>query len=278
MPELPEVEAWRATMERWLVGRSIAAVHLVDSAVIRPKLSTRPSDGWDQAQSWASSLVGSSVKGTARVGKRMGLQLGEGWVLVHLGMTGRFVRDPEPPRFARIGLDVGDHVVWFADQRRFGCLVPLQGRDALCVGLGPDALDAALDGEGLAAALPGRRAVKTALLDQARIAGLGNIHAAEALWRAGIAPATPCATLDALGWRSLAAAIREQLAEAVEAIPPGEDFVYVTEGGDNPFAVYGREGEPCPRCAEAITRVVQGGRSTFWCPGCQRPGGVAVQG
>lgn len=269
MPELPEVEAWRRTLERWLAGRRVVGVVLPDPAVVRPKLSTRPSDGWHEAEAWVGTLAGASFDGTARVGKRLGLQLGGRWVLVHLGMTGRFMRG-ETPRFARLGLTLDQGpTVWFADMRRFGCWVPLPSRAALHEGLGPDALDTAPDGPTLAAAFPGRRAIKVALLDQARLAGLGNIHAAEALWRAGIHPEAPCGSIAPDAWAALADAVAIQLADAVATIPPGEDFVYVTEGGDASFAVYGREGESCPRCTTPVQRRVQAGRSTFWCPACQ---------
>lgn len=269
LPELPEVEAWRRAIDAWLVGRTLVDVQLLDPAVVRPRLSTRPADAWSEAGAWVRTLRGAKVRATARAGKRLGVQVGDQWVLVHLGMTGRFVRGEEP-RSARVCLTPDDGPpVWFADQRRFGCWVPLADRSALADGLGPDALGGGLDATVLRDQLKGRSAVKVALLDQARLAGLGNIHAAEALWRSGIAPTTRCAELTQGQLERLAPAIVAQLTEAVDDIGPVDDFVYVTEGGDNPFAVYGREGEPCPRCDTAVARVVQGGRSTFWCPRCQ---------
>ena len=110
------------------------------------------------------------------------------------------------------------------------------------------------------------------MLDQTCLAGLGNIHAAEALWRAGLHPWTPVSVVPLATWEALARAIPNQLAQALSEIPVVDSFVYVTEGGDNPFAVYGREGQPCRRCGVAVQRALQSGRSTFWCPVCQPEG------
>jgi len=270
MPELPEVEAWRRVLDRWLVGRRVTRLRLEDPAAVRRQLSTRPSDGWERAEAWAASLAGQQVVGTARVGKRLGIELSSQWVLVHLGMTGRFARAATPPPSGRLALELDEGPpVWFVDQRRFGCWVPLDDGDALQEGLGPDALLVPLDAAELGTRLTGRRAVKVALMDQARVAGLGNIHVVEALWRAGIAPQTRCSDLDDRALGALATAVEAQLREAVETIGPADEMIYVTDGGENPFAVYGREGQPCPRCGAGVVRAVQSGRSTFWCATCQ---------
>jgi formamidopyrimidine-DNA glycosylase len=137
-------------------------------------------------------------------------------------------------------------------------------------GAGPDALTEPLDGAGLVAALGGKRAIKVALMDQDRLAGLGNIHAAEACFRAGVAPQRPGASLSPAEWERLAAAIVAQLEATLAGVDPAEELQYVSEGGDNPFAVYGREGEACPRCGGAVAAETQAGRTTFWCPSCQR--------
>jgi formamidopyrimidine-DNA glycosylase len=217
-------------------------------------------------------MVGEEVRDTARHGKRLGLEVGSGWWLVHLGMTGRFVRslsEVAAPAHARVGWGLDDgHTVWFCDARRFGALVPLVDREALSEGMGPDAL-APMEGPILAACFRGRRGVKVALMDQACLAGLGNIHAVEALWRAGVAPDRPVDDVPMEAWAELARAIPVQLAAGIAEVPDVQDFTYVTDGGENPFAVYGREGEPCPRCGDAVVRAVHGGRSTFWCPRCQ---------
>ena len=270
MPELPEVEAWRRGLEAWWGHRVIDEVRVVDSAVVRPVLSTRPSEAMSGGEAWLLGWVGAEVGGLDRIGKRIGVHIGARWVLIHLGMTGRFTLGDEPPRAARFGVRArGGPMVWFSDTRRFGCVAPLADRGALAEGLGPDALGRWGAAE-LRARLAGRRPIKVALLDQAAIAGLGNIHAAEALYRARIAPNRPCAAIDDAGWSRLATAIQVQLTSAIAGIPADvSTFEYVNEGGENPFQVYAREGEPCARCGHSIARDVHAGRSTFWCPGCQ---------
>jgi formamidopyrimidine-DNA glycosylase len=274
MPELPEVEIARRQLARWGEGRRVREVIARDAAAIRRGLSTRPSDALPGgAEAVARALVGATAGAPARLGKRIGWRFGEAGLLVHLGMSGKWVRREEPPPHARLGLSFHDvdGAAWFVDPRRFGCvaLVPADGLDAaLADGLGPDALDAAPDGPGLAARLAGRRPIKVALLDQARLAGVGNIHAVEALWRAGISPHTPCESLDAAAWARLAQAIPAQLRWTVEA-EEADEIAYVNEGAANPFAVYARAGTPCRRCGAAIASAILGGRSTFWCPACQ---------
>lgn len=270
MPELPEVETWRRAIHGWMVGRRVTAIHVLEPTSVRATLSTRPSPPAPSLLRSIEAGAGSEVVGTGRHGKRMALQLGDAWWLVHLGMTGRFERSgSEAPPHARVGWELASgEVVWFRDARRFGGVVPLAARGELSEGLGPDALDA-LDGPRLAQRFSGRRAVKVALLDQGCLAGLGNIHAAEALWRAGIDPRRPVGEVSPDAWERLAEAIPAQLQDALAEMPSVEDFVYVTDGGENPFAVYGRADESCRRCDRSIQRVVQGGRSTFWCPGCQ---------
>jgi formamidopyrimidine-DNA glycosylase len=137
--------------------------------------------------------------------------------------------------------------------------------DAVLPELGLEATDPALDAEVLRTALRGRRApIKVALLDQRVLAGLGNIYAAEALWRARIDPRVPAGALGARRLHRLADAIRETMADAMRA--PGR---YRDEAGVS-LQVYDREGAPCPRCGAAVRRIVQAGRSTYFCPSCQR--------
>ena len=277
MPELPEVEIARRQLDRWLVGRRIAATHLPDEAAVRTHLSTRPDDVLPGATGLVGGLIGSRVEATSRHGKRLGVvfDAGRAWA-VHLGMSGRWVRreDGDAPRFARLGLEVEDGAtVWFSDMRRFGCVAPVHA-DALdatlTAGHGPDALDACPDGPGLAARFRTRSAIKTALLQQERLAGLGNIHAVEALFRARIAPGRSAQGLTPSEWAALADAIPAQLRYALD-VTEAEEVAYMTDGGhvENPFAVYGREGEACGSCGASVVRARHSGRSTFWCPGCQ---------
>jgi len=275
MPELPEVEIAGRQLHRWLSGRPVDRVVVLDPAVVRSELSTRPSMAVEDGAAVLEALLQGVPERPLRHGKRLGWPWGERGLLIHLGMSGKFVRLPvgeQPPASARVGWVQGEWTVWFVDRRRFGCLVGVEGSAmgaALRAGHGPDALDEALDGPGLAARLTGRRAIKVALLDQARLAGVGNIHAVEALFRAGVDPRLRCDALTERQWARLAEAIPAQLQWVVDAEDRGE-IEYITEGGtENPFSVYGREGEECPVCGGLIERIKQSGRGTWFCPSCQ---------
>lgn len=274
MPELPEVEVCRRQLAAWSEGRAVAGVRLPDPGAVRRVASSRPSDALPGADAVLAGFVGRRCTGVDRHGKRALWRFGDRALLLHLGMTGKWVRRraDEVPRHGRVGVVLDDgSTLWLVDPRRFGCVVPgslAELSAALGAGHGPDALDAPLDGPGLAARCASGRPIKVVLMEQGRVAGLGNIQAAEALWRAGIAPQLPASALDAAAWARLAEAIPVQL-EATLADTLGDEVVYVSEGGDNPFAVYGREGEPCPRCGAAIRKTVLGGRATFDCPVCQ---------
>jgi formamidopyrimidine-DNA glycosylase len=278
VPELPEVEIARRQLRRWTEGKRIGGIRLLDPAVLRTKLSSRPSDAVGDAVERLATLVDREPGELLRHGKRLALRVGPDALLVHLGMTGLFVRRPaaeDPPSLARLGLELDGEVAWFVDGRRFGCvvLVPAAEVEArLREGQGPDALDEALDGPALKVAVSSRKAVKVALMEQDRLAGLGNIHAAEACFRARISPHRRADTLTGPEWTRLAGAIVVQLRDAITA-EDSDDLVYVNLGGPNPFSVYGREGEPCPVCGGAIRSEVAGGRSTFWCPTCQPDAG-----
>lgn len=263
MPELPEVEIARRQLDRWFTGKRVTA-RAVDPAVVRTHLSSRPSDAHPQGADLLREAV-TEAEEPLRHGKRIAWPFQDRAVLVHLGMTGKLAQNPEGNAVRARFDDVG-----FVDRRRFGCLcvVPRDEVDThLRANHGPDALDEALDADGLQGVLTGRRAIKVALMDQSKLAGLGNIHAAEALWRAGIDPRRRCDQVR--DWGALADAIVAQLEATITAEDSGE-IVYVTDGGENRFAIYGREGEACPRCAAPIERFVQGGRSTFACSSCQQ--------
>jgi formamidopyrimidine-DNA glycosylase len=270
MPELPEVEFARRCIVRWLDGKKIERVAAEASKPLR---------GVTPAQ-LAAALTGRKLEATDRRGKHLLLRFDGGVGLyLHLGMTGKFVRAPpgEPtPGPVRLRLDLSDgSAVAMLDSRRFG-RVQLVPRDELppeMAGLGPDALRDAPTGASLQQTFAGsRRPLKILLLEQDRIAGLGNIHAAETLFRAKLSPFAAPAALKPADWGRLARAIQASLAYAfaIEA-PEGRDEIqYVEEpGAPNRFKVYGHEGEPCPRCRTPIRREAQGQRSTFFCPHCQ---------
>ncbi len=214
-----------------------------------------------------------------RRGKRLGWTFEEHGLLVHLGMTGRFVIADEAPRWAKVGLTFDDgRTVWFVDPRRFGSVVLMKAADvpsAVQEGLGPDALDDLPSGPELAARFATKRAIKVALLDQDRLAGLGNIHAVEALWRAHVHPDTACTDMTGTQWAALSKAIRQQMAHAMDLVAR-DGIAYLTDGDlENPFEVYARAGMPCRRCGTTLVSETRGGRSTFWCPACQPAPGSA---
>jgi formamidopyrimidine-DNA glycosylase len=280
MPELPEVETVRRGLEPHLVGRVLARVEQR-----RPDLRRPFPPGF------AGRLQGRRVMALERRAKYLLIHCDDATVLiVHLGMSGRMVlgRAPAPPpgRHDHVVLETGDGtIVTFNDPRRFG-LMDLTTAGALAAhpllaGLGPEPLDDGFTGPVLAARMAGRSSpVKTVLLDQTVVAGLGNIYVCEALFHAGISPLRPAATLTGREAGRLVRAIRQVLAAAIAAGGSSlRDYVQATgELGyfQHSFAVYDREGRPCPGCTcEAATsggvrRLTQSGRSTFYCPQRQR--------
>ncbi len=273
MPELPEVETVRRGLEHHLRGRRVIAV---DG---RPTRLRRPLD----PTVLAAALTGATVSGARRRGKYLLVDVDRpGSLLVHLGMTGRFAIGRAavsrlPHTHLTFALDGGDELC-FVDPRRFGFLAWLpageEATDPSLAGLGVEPL-----GDDLATVLPGllagrTAAVKALLLDQRLVAGLGNIYATEALWRAGIRPTRPAGRIARRRVEALADAIRAVLGEAINAggttfrdfaRPDGERGYFAIH-----LAAYGRDGQPCPRCAASLVRTVVAGRGTTWCRSCQR--------
>ena len=275
MPELPEVETVRRGLAQRMTGRRIVRAEL-----------RRPDLRWPFPPMLAERLDGARIGTLARRGKYILIELDEtGTLLLHLGMSGRITAGaadtpPEKHDHVVLGLDDGT-VIRFNDPRRFGTLDYLErGKEAahpLLAGLGAEPLDPGFDGAYLERALAGKMSpIKAALLDQRIVAGLGNIYVCEALYRAGLSPRRLAGTVVGLRAARLAAAIRNVLTEAIEA--GGSSLRdYVQANGElgyfqHRWAVYGREGEPCPgcTCAEGVRRIVQSGRSTFFCAKKQR--------
>jgi formamidopyrimidine-DNA glycosylase len=279
LPELPEVEVLRRSLERPLVGRRIEAVAVRDTrlreSVDAPALAT---------------AVGRRVESLGRRSKYLLLHLERGrTVVIHLGMSGRLTiapADATPLKHEHVafGLEGGERLR-FVDPRRFG-LVFAQDTGALVAdphfaSLGVEPLEVGPTGVGgFAGALlrrlaAGRRGpVKTFLMDAGVVVGVGNIYASEALFEAGIHPRRSVARVSARRWDLLAAAVREVLGRAIaQGGTTLNDFVD-GEGNAGYFQVslrvYDRAGEPCVRCGTAIRRIVLGGRSTYFCPRCQR--------
>ena len=276
MPELPEVETVRRGLEGKLVGAVVARVQ-----------RRRPDLRAPLPRDLKRRLEGRRLERIERRGKYLVFHFDARTVLIaHLGMSGRFVLTaapaPRPAAHDHVIIEwAGGPVLTFNDARRFG-LMTLTRADAvaghaLLRRLGPEPLSEDFDGPALGAALRGRRtAIKAALLDQRVVAGVGNIYACEALFRARISPRRRADSVRGLRAARLAAAIRTVLEAAIAAGGSSlRDYVQVTgELGyfQHAFAVYGREGEACPGCGceGAVRRIVQGGRSTFYCPRVQR--------
>jgi formamidopyrimidine-DNA glycosylase len=275
MPELPEVETVRRGLALKLTGRRIRRAELRRSDLRRPF-----------PPGLAKRLLGARIGALSRRGKYILVELdADGLLLLHLGMSGRITagngESPEA-RHDHVVLTLDDGtIVRFNDPRRFGLMDYLRrGEEAthpLLKGLGPEPLGPGFDGAYLATALAGKMTpIKSALLDQRIVAGLGNIYVCEALYRAGLSPRRLAATVAGGRAERLAAAIRTVLSEAIEA--GGSSLRnYVQANGElgyfqHRWAVYGREGEPCPGCgcAQGVRRIVQAGRSTFFCAKRQR--------
>jgi formamidopyrimidine-DNA glycosylase len=282
MPELPEVETMRRDLASSLRGATVGAVRLHHDDILL--------DG-DPPDRFAAAVAGRRIDAVERRGKNLVLRLGpDGRVLQsQVRMTGRFaVANPDDPGGhglrAALGLthvaaefDLRDgRTLLYDDVRRLGGF-RLQSAEEWArreAGLGPEPLDPDFRAADLAAHLgAGRAPVKNALLDQRRIAGAGNIYASEALFRGRIDPRRACGDLAADDHRRLHRALRAVLREALRGEGTSLRDYRMVDGGTGSFQdrlrVYDREGLPCPRCGAPVERIVQAGRSTFFCPACQ---------
>ena len=279
MPELPEVETVMRGLVTVLDGRTIAR-----AAVHRPDLR------FPFPPNLARRLTGATITGFRRRAKYLLMRLSGGdSVLLHLGMSGRMLIRPvgsnETPLHEHMTIETTDGtVVGFVDPRRFGAVDLMvtaeEDQHRLLAGLGPEPLGRDFTAKILAAALAGRRTpIKAALLDQTKIAGLGNIYVCEALFRARIAPTREAHAITPAEIKRLVSQIKATLSEAIAAggsslrdyVQPDGELGYFQKA----WKVYGREGEACascpgdPTCA-GIARIVQSGRSSFYCPRTQR--------
>jgi len=275
MPELPEVETVRRGLALKMTGRRIVQAELRRADLRRPF-----------PPALAKRLDGARIGALGRRGKYILIELdSDGLLLLHLGMSGRVTAGaagvPDAPHdHVVLRLDDGI-VIRFNDPRRFGLLDYLKrGEEAshpLLAALGPEPLEASFNGAYLAAALAGRMTpIKSALLDQRVVAGLGNIYVCEALFRSGVSPRRLAGSVGHRRAERLVDGIRSVLTEAIEA--GGSSLRdYVQADGElgyfqHRWAVYSHEGDPCPGCdcGGAVRRIVQSGRSTFYCPKRQR--------
>jgi formamidopyrimidine-DNA glycosylase len=297
MPELPEVETVRLGLAPVLVGNSFASVE-----------QRRGDLRFPLPEHFAQRLQGRKVDALYRRAKYLLAHLDDGEVLVmHLGMTGRFSIDysfaanRKPPEFGEFGYDQRrtpkhEHIVFhladgtavrYSDTRRFGLMDLIPGEalpgHALFKGLGIEPLSSDFTADWLASRLKCKAtSIKAALVDQRLIAGLGNIYACEALFRAGISPLRLAGTLATKTGKptkaieALVKAVKSVLGEAIKAGGSSlRDYAHA-DGRlgrfQHSFKVYGREGKPCRKkgCRGTVRRIVQSGRSTFYCPNCQR--------
>jgi formamidopyrimidine-DNA glycosylase len=291
VPELPEVETVRAGIERHVVGRTVASAQVLNPRTVRRDLAGP--DGF------AAAMAGRTFLRAERRGKYLWFALDESEALLaHLGMSGQLlVGEPERPLSphvrARFTFTDGGPDLRFTDQRTFGhvMLVPLAYPDDRSrvvpepiAHIAPDPLEDAFDPRQFAARLARKKTqVKRALLDQSLISGVGNIYADEALWRARLHWARPTDTLKKAEVSRLLEAVREVLTEALKAGGTSFDALYVNVNGesgyfDRSLNAYGREGEPCARCAAPIRRDAFMNRSSYSCPRCQQPLRLASSG
>ncbi len=274
MPELPEVETIRRQLAPLVQGRTLARVEILDPRWSRPLAPTELAD----------ALSGRRVRALERRGKYLLWRLSEEVNLAqHLRMTGSILYEPDPePAHTRVRIELGPGGGRLAivDPRRFGTGELLLGEPALerflAERLGLEPFDERFTEEHLARLLRGRTtAIKALLLDQRRIAGVGNIYADEALFRAGVHPRRPAGRLSREQRSRLREGILEALAAGIEAKGASiEDFRHVdgVRGSfQDRFLVHLRAGEPCVRCATTIVKIAVAGRGTYVCERCQRP-------
>lgn len=274
MPELPEVETIKRVIEPQIQGRMITKV-----AVRRPKVAAYP-----EADEFCRRLTGQTVSHMSRQGKFLIIHLeNKERIVLHLRMTGGLLLAPaqcpeEKYTHVVFSLDNGTELR-FSDMRRFGRFWLLREEENdTCTGmdkLGLDPLAPACNAEYLSSHLSKRRkAIKECLLEQTIIAGIGNIYSDEILFTAGIYPARPANSLKQTEWERLAEAIPERISYFIEKNAITAEEYLETKGRDyrnTPFLqVYGHGGSPCPKCRETLCRMVIGGRSSVYCPVCQK--------
>jgi formamidopyrimidine-DNA glycosylase len=276
VPELPEVETVRRGLQQWVAGRTIAEVEVRHPRAVRRHVAG-PAD-------FAAALTGRTVVAAMRRGKYLWLPLDDDAALIgHLGMSGQMLIRPagapdETHLRVRFRFTDGGPQLRFVDQRTFGGLSVSPGGAALpaeIAHIAVDPVDPAFVDDAFVEALRRRRTgVKRALLDQTLISGVGNIYADESLWRSRLHWARATETLTRPQARRLLGHVRDVLTESIHVGGTSFDALYVNVNGqsgyfDRELAVYGREGEPCPRCGAPVRRDAFMNRSSYSCPRCQ---------
>ena len=271
MPELPEVETIRRQLAPRVQGRTLARVQVDDERWCMPLAPP----------AMERALRGRRVESLGRRGKYLVWRLsGERYLLQHLRMTGNLLYDPvDHPVHTRVAIDLDDgHELLYVDARRFGTGQLAEGSDGLDdflgARLGLEPFDPKFGAGHLQALARGSRApVKAFLLDQKRIAGVGNIYADEALFRAGVHPLRPAGRVTRAQWEDLAPAIVETLEAGIAANGASIDDFRHLDGAygsfQDEFLVHLHEGDPCPRCGGPVRKLVAAGRGTYVCERCQ---------
>ena len=273
MPELPEVETVRRGLEQRILGQEICAIVVRESKL-----------RWRIPDDLAKFLEGRTIDSVMRRGKYLLVRFGEDSLLIHLGMSGKLLvvsQDQSPSKHDHVDVTLkGGLLLRFHDPRRFGCLLPIRGAASLhplLARLGPEPFDADFSDSYLYALSRRRRiSVKPFLMDGRVVAGVGNIYASEALYEAGLHPATKVGRINRAGYGRLVEAIRTTLSRATDLGGSTlRDFGGVCgEAGyfQQIHKVYGRAGQPCYRCGARIQQQRIAQRSSFFCSVCQ-PGG-----
>ena len=276
MPELPEVETVRRGLQHLVTGYRVESADQLHPRALKPE-SIAP----------LSDLVGAKISGTARRGKFMWLTLNRPYVLVaHLGMSGQFlIHQKNHPRATHIRAQfelrkgLRNRELVFNDQRTFGWLSLEQTQNQIptsALHIAPDPFDPLFDKARTIEKYQKRNIkIKTALLNQEIMSGVGNIYADETLWRAKVHPEISTADLSAKKLSTIIDCATEVMGEAIKQGGTSFDDLYINVNGESGFfeqslAAYGQEEEPCPRCATPIRRIVFGARSSHFCPRCQR--------
>lgn len=263
MPELPEVEVARKNLQRWISGATITRVVASRSRVVEGNVR---------------ALAGETVRGLERRGKWLKFTLEDDlFVFSHFGMTGRWVKrsiDDPKERWERVRLDLTKakrvSSARYIDPRMFGRFVVARKDLTGWSALGPDPLNDEIDPQALHARIAkSKRTIKEVLMDQTVIAGVGNIQATDALFMARVLPERVANTIDLRETRAILRSIHKSI-ERTLALEEGPEITYVEDpGAPNPFLIYGRSGDPCPRCKTTLVRSMLGGRATVHCPKCQ---------
>lgn len=263
MPELAEVEVIRRNLERWWTGREVVDVRVIGEKLLK-----------NSSAAHLAAALQTGLKAVRRRGKYLWAELADGQVVVfHFRMTGKLILAEIPePRFARLAwLLAGEGWIVFKDQRRLG-EVWLFDSDEFAAyrpirEMGPEPEDMTV--EWLKESCSGRRLLKSALLDQRIVAGVGNIAISELFWRLRLHPEVRCGELSQADWSALVVEMPRYFDDILERSDALEITYFGEVGVKNTFDIYDRAGEPCPKCGGLIEKMKVAGRMTYYCPNCQ---------